>query len=80
MIKETASPACFFTCFAAFFSFGESKACFFEFLLDCCDLDMVLTPDQVDMASEVRGEAESRGGCPNGPRNPALLNMVRHPG
>ena len=34
------SPACFFACFAAFFSLGVSNGCFFASLLDFSCLDM----------------------------------------
>ena len=51
-IKGAASPACFLACFAAFFSFGESKACFFKFLVECGGLDMGMSPDHVEAVLE----------------------------
>jgi hypothetical protein len=65
--KGTTSPACFFTCLAAFFSFGDSKAFFFASLLDFWDLDMVFAPDHVEGTPEERWEAELKGVCPDGP-------------
>jgi hypothetical protein len=57
----TISPACFFTCLAAFFSFGVSTACFLASLLDFWDLDIVFTPDHVEEASAERWEAKLKG-------------------
>ncbi len=57
-IKGATSPACFFACLAAFFSFGVSKARFFASLLGRLDLDMVFTPDNVK--GTVGNEAEGR--------------------
>ena len=52
-IKGAGSPACFFARLATFFSFGVSLACFFDSLLDRCDLDIVFTPGHVvDTAKE----------------------------
>jgi hypothetical protein len=38
--KDTASPTCFFSRLAAFFSLGDSDACFFVSRLDRWDLVM----------------------------------------
>jgi len=40
-IKGTESPACFFACLTAFFSFGVNKGCFFDSRLDRWFLDML---------------------------------------
>jgi hypothetical protein len=44
MTKGVGSPACFFARLATFFSLGVSMDCFFDSLLDRCDLDIVFTP------------------------------------
>jgi hypothetical protein len=54
-IKGAGSSACFFSRLAAFFSFGDSEACFFTSRLDRLCLVMVLTPDHIAEAPAERG-------------------------
>jgi hypothetical protein len=44
----TTSPACFFACLTAFFSFGDSNDCFLVSLFDFWALDMRLAPLEGD--------------------------------
>jgi hypothetical protein len=58
---------------AAFFSFGDSKACFFTSRLDRWDLGMMFTPDYIAGTPAEGFETELQGVCPGIPISPALL-------
>ena len=76
-IRGVTSPACFFARFAAFFSFGVSKDCFFTSLLDRWDLGMVLTLlNGAGKVSKARREEEQKGIYLSVPISPGLRDAA----
>lgn len=76
-IKGAASPSCFFTRLAAFFSFGVSEGRFFASLLDRWGLlGIAFTLLIILKGRPEPWEAELRGVCPDAPISPGLLDAA----